>query len=123
MREFRLDVTTAKKIFRSLPDNREVYIDDLWSRFRDSLQLSRTASVGEIVNYLYNCWQDGTVILIFDNLDQLYETEPKKMLQEFWQNLVAMLSDRSNYCDSYFLMFLVDNCNFSEKWEIDLVTL
>jgi len=78
---FNDDLTTAKKFRISLPDNREVYIDDLWSRFRDTLQLSRTASVTEIANYLYNCWQDGTVILIFDNIDQLYETEPKKMLQ------------------------------------------
>jgi inactive STAND len=114
LHEFRLD-TTAHKFPVVLPQEREVYIEDLWTRLSNRLQLNRNASVEEIVQRLYNYWQEGTVILSLENLEQLYETEHQIILQQLWQPLVNLLNQHPQACNSYFLMFLVDNCgNFRE---------
>ncbi|MBO3457636.1 hypothetical protein G7B40_008865 [Aetokthonos hydrillicola Thurmond2011] len=116
------DSTTGKKIRISLPTHKENYIDEVWKRLGKDLgfQSLTSPSPDELAERAYDYWQDGTVVIVFSNLDTIYKDEMKKLINEFWCPLVEMVRQHPpKTCYSYLSMFLVDNTGCSSDWGID----
>ncbi|MUG95968.1 hypothetical protein F7734_27900 [Scytonema sp. UIC 10036] len=115
--------TTHKKLKVSLPKE-ESYIDTLWKILAHQLQINPDARSDEIVEQVYHYWCTSTVILLFENLHNLYQQDCKKLIDEFWKPLTEMGKSRLEREGSYYLlMFLVDNTGCSSTWDIEFKEL
>ncbi|MUG91154.1 hypothetical protein F7734_01020 [Scytonema sp. UIC 10036] len=109
--------TTAKKVRISLAERGESYIEDIWAKL--SLELKTSASPQKLVTQTYEDWQKETVIIVFPNFDRLCPTEAKQLIEKFWNPLVEKVQNCSQGCNSYLVMFLVDNRGYASEWKID----
>ncbi|KYC38261.1 hypothetical protein WA1_38645 [Scytonema hofmannii PCC 7110] len=114
--------TDPKKILVRL-DKNESHIEDFWKILAAQLNIGRDTPPEKIVEAVYRHYAD-TVILLFDNLDKLYNKEIGKILDQFWIPLVEKVLENTNERERpYLLMFLVDNTGCSPEWNINFLQL
>ncbi|MAT95701.1 MAG: hypothetical protein CL608_00925 [Anaerolineaceae bacterium] len=82
-------------------------VQRLWVALARGLNLPWTTSQEEIVEGMYEMWQERDLLIILDNVCHLGTAFPEIVLQQVWQPLVKRFNPRadSNWC----LLFMLDN--------------
>ena len=108
---------TSEKL--SITIERETSIEDLWRKLALTLSESSSTTPQNLIEKVYKIYQQRTVVLVFYHLERLDKTEPKKLIEEFWNPLVELLQQHPN--EHYFnlAMFLVNHTSQSNEWDID----
>jgi hypothetical protein len=102
--------------------SRARYIDSLWRELGGRVGLPGQYPPQKIAEALCKWWQTQTVILVFQNVDQMPEEYMSQFLCEFWFPLVDISYKCSPRPGSYrLLMFLVDYSGCVEQWKMDCV--
>lgn len=78
----------------------------------------------EIIKRVYELWQRQTVVLTLGKLHEVVEAQYiNKFMQEFWLPLAGMASSNPRPVSKYYLlMFLVDNADYVDKWNLQSAT-
>ena len=113
------DPSDARKITINLPSHVESDIEELWLQFSRSLNLKYSAPPSDLVQYVHELWKKNTVILIFRNLDRIYNQEIQQLIEDFLIPLAKIKNQNSYYY--YLSIFLVDNRNKAYKWNINSI--
>ena len=102
--------------------SRGSYIDSLWRELGGRVGLPGVQPPQKIAEAVCKWWQTQTVILVFQNVDQMPQEYMNQFLCEFWLPLVHISGNCSPRSGSYrLLMFLVDYSGCVERWKIDCV--
>lgn len=102
--------------------SRGSYIDSLWRELGGRVGLPGQYPPQKIAQAVCKLWQTQTVILVFQNLDQMPQEYMSQFLCEFWLPLVDISGKCSPHSGSYrLLMLLVDYSGCVEQWKIDCV--
>ncbi len=102
--------------------SRASYIESLWRELGGRLGLAGLHSPQKIAEAVCKSWQTQTVILVFQNVDQMPQEYMNQFLCEFWLPLVKISGNCSPRSSGYrLLMFLVDYSGCVEQWKIDCV--
>ncbi len=102
--------------------SRANYIESLWRELGGRVGLPGQHSPQKIAQAVCKLWQTQTVILVFQNLDQMPQEYMSQFLCEFWLPLVEISGNCSPRLGHYrLLMFLVDYSGSVEQWKIDCV--
>ena len=102
--------------------SRANYIDSLWRELGGRVNLTGQYPPQKIAEALCKWWQTQTVILVFQNVDQMPQEYMNQFLYEFWLPLVHLSGKSSSRSGNYrLLLFLVDYSGCVEQWKIDCV--
>jgi hypothetical protein len=102
--------------------SRASYIESLWRELGGRVGLPGLHPPRKIAEAVCKWWQTQTVILVFQNLDQMPEEYMSQFLCDFWLPLVDISGNCSPRSGSYrLLMLLVDYSGCVEQWKIDCV--
>ncbi|MEW6496166.1 MAG: hypothetical protein AB1589_27150 [Cyanobacteriota bacterium] len=102
--------------------SRANYIESLWRELGGRVGLPGQHHPPEIAQAVCKLWQTQTVILVFQNLDQMPQEYMSQFLCEFWLPLVDISGKCLPHSGSYrLLMLLVDYSGCVEQWKIDCV--
>ncbi len=102
--------------------SRGSYIESLWRELGGRVGLAGVHPPRTIAEAVCKLWQTQTVILVFQNLDQMPQEYMNQFLCEFWLPLVHISGKCSSQSSNYrLLMFLVDYSGCVEQWKIDCV--
>ncbi len=114
------EVGSYYKISISLREH-EAYVEDVWSQLGDQLLRNRDVTPSDLVEHVYQLWQEESIILAFYNLGELSESEPQKIINEFWNPLTARIQqDYKESEEGYdLLLFLVHNWGKTGKWALE----
>ncbi|CDM92921.1 MULTISPECIES: hypothetical protein [Limnospira] len=79
----------------------------------------QTSSVAAIYEKILEVWQSQTVILIFENTQEVEESYLEAFLQEFWQPLAELASQKGTTDkNKSLLLFLLDEDGYTNDWNI-----
>jgi len=95
-------------------------IETLWGELGSRTKMTGPQQPLEIAKTVSELWQKQSVILIFDNLDELTQQYANKLIQEFWLPLAEQACSAPP-CDYRLLMFLIDNRGRADKWNVGFV--
>lgn len=102
--------------------SRANYIESLWRELGGRVGLPGQHPPKEIAKAVCKLWETQTVILVFQNLDQMPQEYMSQFLCEFWLPLVDISSKCLTRSGSYrLLMLLVDYSGCVEQWKINCV--
>jgi hypothetical protein len=102
--------------------SRARYIDSLWRELGGRVGLPGLHPPRKIAEAVCKWWQTQTVILVFQNVDQMPQEYMNQFLYEFWLPLVHISGNCSSRPVSYrLLLFLIDYSGCVEQWKIDCV--
>lgn len=108
------NTTNAKKVPVSL-SLKSKGIEDVWEQMKRNLN-SPSASPKELIKLFYKHWQTKTVIIAIHNFDLIDIEEREQVIEKLWQPLVNKIQQHSTPCDSYLILFLVDNEGCTSDW-------
>lgn len=113
------NTASVTKKFSFLRKVRSGSLDALWQEMRNQLKLKCQPLPAEIAKAVCNLWQTQTVVLIFDDADQISEDHLEKFLQDFWQPLVNLAGSKPpKYRNFRLLLFLLDLDGCADAWSI-----
>lgn len=96
--------------------SRGSYIDSLWRELGGRVGLPGVQPPQKIAEAVCKWWQTQTVILVFQNVDQMPQEYMNQFLCQFWLPLVKISCNCSPRSGSYrLLMFLVDYSGCVER--------
>ena len=104
--------------------SRASYVESLWRELGGRVGLPGQNTPQKIAEAVCKLWQTQTVILVFQNLDQMPQEYMSQFLCEFWLPLVEISGNCSRQlsnCNYRLLMLLVDYGGCVEQWKIDCV--
>jgi DNA-binding Xre family transcriptional regulator len=102
--------------------SRASYIESLWRELGGRVGLPGQYPPRKIAEAICQWWQTQTVILVFQNVDQMPQEYMSQFLCEFWLPLVHISGKSSSRSGNYrLLLFLVDYSGCVEQWKIDCV--
>ncbi len=102
--------------------SRASYIESLWRELGGRLGLAGQHSPQKIAEAVCKSWQTQTVILVFQNVDQMPQEYMNQFICKFWLPLVHLSGKCSSRSGNYrLLLFLVDYSGCVEQWKIDCV--
>jgi hypothetical protein len=94
-------------------------LDALWGEVKRKLKLKCQPLPDELAKAVCNLWQTQTVVLIFDDADQIEEGHLEKFIKDFWQPLVEIANNKPPKSrNSRLLVFLIDFDGCTPKWSI-----
>jgi hypothetical protein len=94
-------------------------LDALWGEVKRKLKLKCQPLPDELAKAVCNLWQTQTVVLIFDDADQIEEAHLEKFIKDFWQPLVEIANNKPPKSrNSRLLVFLIDFDGCTPKWSI-----
>ena len=97
-------------------------LNSLWKDIERKLHLNTKPIPSEIVKAIYRRSQKETVVLIFNNIDDIEQTYLQQFLKDFWEPLVNLACSSLPKSYEYrLLMFLIDCSGEVEKWNIPWV--
>ncbi|HEU5381673.1 MAG TPA: hypothetical protein VFV38_40150 [Ktedonobacteraceae bacterium] len=80
------------------------------------------ASVAEIVEVLYNAWQQRTIVLIFRRVGTIHQELLQDLLEKFWCELAKKAASQPVVDSSFkLLLFLVDDDGVIDTWPFKCV--
>jgi hypothetical protein len=110
------DSTNAKVISVTLNrKSRATYTKALWQELGGRVGLINQPSQAQVIDKVAQWFQNRTVVLIFDRLEQMPEECMSQFIGQFWLPLVKSLSDVTQ-SSSRLLMFLIDHSGCVEEW-------
>lgn len=82
-------------------------VNRLWAELAEKLRLPWDAPPDDVIDALYETWQERDLLIILDNVAHPGAAFPQTILQRVWQPLVQRFQPQpdSNWC----LLFLLDN--------------
>ncbi|RAQ40196.1 hypothetical protein B9S53_17200 [Arthrospira sp. O9.13F] len=94
-------------------------LERLFQEISRKIGIVQTSSVVAIYQKILEVWQSKTVILIVENTQDVEESYLEAFLQEFWQPLAELASQKGTTDkNKSLLLFLLDEDGYTNDWNI-----
>lgn len=106
----------------TLTSREKIDFENLTGKLAKRIGLNENTSIQEIIERILKLLKNDSVVVVFDNLDNVYEEEQKKIIERIWNPLLEMINSSENEYDKFYLLFfLVDNKRSASTWGIDFI--